>query len=572
MGINESSDCQQCGKQHIEYPIQYKPTVYHFNSERQKPVWTPNVNINISDRGAPNEYESSGHFNPQMMSRSLPEQETNIYQSTKLHSRRALEYEKIKHQGVRVDAEVPRISGKVEALKKLGAGHANPGKTVEQLIWNEGVVQTHSQTAVNQQTSAVQVDNKYGPGAYQKYSGNENRETNVYSKSQSQLIEYSGYLQDDTYKVINHNGYNQVPKNSLSSSPQNNNAMILPVNFHNNSNTPMSTKLAGVIVSREYLNLAEEKRKLALKNLLIRPIIIMKGTAWNETEWMDVNAPHSFTSASINFLRIIELTKDKKIASEIKKFLSSDLLTPRYTANYDHAENGRKLNHFHVFWNMMHQLPFAVKTWDKETVDSLKSFYNFWVTATLQCEYCRGHYKVWIEKHPPAVTDLVSLNQWMFRLHNDVNERSSKPKFQWQNYNQRWGPPDDYHSNPRKLENLRTRTPQKNWNLIDTSLQERSSWRDGSKPSSLHLRSLSYRSPSPSTKNPNSRSNSGGWVDHHGASTPNEPVQPRHLAVKSNVSHPRNCLSKRKLRRRRKKVIKQKRISARRKRVSRRRR
>jgi len=564
MGINESTDCQHCGKQHIAYPIQYDSTVYHINSERQKPIWTTSANINIRDRGAPYEEESSGHFNPQIISHTIPEQETNKYPSTKSLSPTALEYEKIMHLGVIVDAEVPRIiAGKVETLWKIGAGHPNPLKTVEQLFWNEGVLQTHSQKAVNRETSAVQVENNYGPGAYQRYNGDENKVTNVYS-SQSQLMKYSGYLRDGIDKGINHNRWNQVPKNFVSSYRQNNNTMILPVNFHSNSTTSMSTKQAGVIESREYFNLAEEKRKLALKNLLIRPVIVMKGTAWNETEWMDFNAPHSFTSASLNFLRIIELTKDKKIASEVKKFLSSDLLTPRYTANHDHAESGRKLNHFHVFWNMMHQLPFAVKTWDWKTRDSLKSFYNFWVTATLQCEYCRGHYKVWIEKYPPTVTDLVSLNQWMFRLHNDVNERSSKPKFQWQDYSKRWGPPEEHPLNPRKLNSLGIRTPQKNGNFIDTSSQE---------PNSVHSRSWSCRSRSPLSKNTNSRSNSGGKVrfyDHHRVSTSHEPAHSQHLTKNSNISHRRNCLSTRKLRRRRKKVIKQKRISVRRKRVSRR--
>jgi len=288
---------------------------------------------------------------------------------------------------------------------------------------------------------------------------------------------------------------------------------------------------------------------------------------------MDFNAPRSFTSASINFLRIIELTKDKEMASEIKGFVTSDLLTPRYTPTHHHAEKGRKLNHFHVFWNMIHQLPFAVKTWDKKTVDILKLFYTVWVTATLLCEYCRGHYKSWIKKHPPTVNDLVSLNRWIFRLHNDVNKRSSKPQFQWQNYNERWGPPAWQASNQRYLQNFRPMAPKKNSNVREGFTRERRSWRDRSKQSSPDWRGEGYPSPSPSSTNTNSRSQSGGDVgfdNYYRTPTPKKPVQPQHLGVNFDSSLPNNCLSKRKLRLRRKKVNKQKRFSAPRIRVARR--
>jgi len=40
------------------------------------------------------------------------------------------------------------------------------------------------------------------------------------------------------------------------------------------------------------------------------------------------------------------------------------------------------------------------------------------------------------------VSDRTSLSQWLFRLHNDVNVRSSKPQFPWGKYIQRWGSGD----------------------------------------------------------------------------------------------------------------------------------
>jgi len=188
------------------------------------------------------------------------------------------------------------------------------------------------------------------------------------------------------------------------------------------------------------IDTAEEKRKLALKNLLIRPIIQMKGEAWDDNEWRDYNTFHSFHAACTDFLRIIELTKDKKMALEIKEFLGSELLTPRYIAQHHPPKADNKLNHFHVFWNLMHQLPFAIKKWDSATAMKLKLFYKVWVTKTMQCSYCRGHYQIWIKEHPVEVNNRGSLNQWLFRLHNDVNKRSDKPQFEWSKYTQRWGP------------------------------------------------------------------------------------------------------------------------------------
>jgi len=186
----------------------------------------------------------------------------------------------------------------------------------------------------------------------------------------------------------------------------------------------------------------EDKRKLALKNLLIRPIVIMRGKAWDESDWKDFNTPRNFHASCADFLKIIALTKDQKMAMEIKDFLKSDLLTPRYTEKNQPPEQGKKLNHFHVFWNIMHQLPFSVKMWDPKTKEKLMLFYKVWVASTIQCRDCKGHYQRWIKEQPPLVSDRTSLSQWLFTLHNDVNQRTSKPQFQWDKYNQRWGPND----------------------------------------------------------------------------------------------------------------------------------
>jgi len=218
-----------------------------------------------------------------------------------------------------------------------------------------------------------------------------------------------------------------------------------------------STRLATDLVD------SAEKRKFALKNLLIRPIVQMKGEAWNDNEWMevDVYSFRNFHASCTEFLSIIELTEDQKMAADIKEFLCSDELTPRYIAENHPPEPDKKLNHFHVFWNLMHQLPFAVKTWDEITTKKLKLFYEVWVTTTMQCGYCRGHYKKWIQEYPPVVTDRSSLNQWMFRLHNDVNQRTNKPQFEWGKYSQRWGPVDHQSLQNRKRSESKNSTPMK---------------------------------------------------------------------------------------------------------------
>lgn len=215
----------------------------------------------------------------------------------------------------------------------------------------------------------------------------------------------------------------------------------------------------------------EEKRKLALKNLLIRPIVIMRGSAWDESDWKDFNAPRSFHASCADFLKIIALTKDKKMAMEIKDFLKSDLLTPRYTEENQPPEQGRKLNHFHVFWNIMHQLPFSVKMWDQKTKEKLTLFYKVWIASTIQCRECKGHYKQWIKKQPPLVSDRTSLSQWLFRLHNDVNQRTSKPQFQWDKYNQRWGPNDLQFPSERMGGIWSMSTPSKSISKFNGTLQ-----------------------------------------------------------------------------------------------------
>lgn len=237
---------------------------------------------------------------------------------------------------------------------------------------------------------------------------------------------------------------------------------------------------------------AEEKRRLALKHLLIRPITQMKGEAWNDIEWRDYSTFHSFHDAVTDFLRIIELTKDKKMAAEIKEFLGSELLVPRYIAQHQPSVPAKKLNHFHVFWNLMHQLPFAVKKWDGATAMKLKLFYEVWVTTTLQCGYCRGHYQTWITASPPTVTDRSSLNKWLLRLHNDVNQRTSKPQFEWSRYNERWGINHHARAKAPKASSTKNSSPKKSNRSIYSTPKKTSTSRYSPVQTSGQSRTGSY--------------------------------------------------------------------------------
>lgn len=336
-----------------------------------------------------------------------------------------------------------RTANNVVKREKIDKGRQNERKELKQVLQNAQMNLSPANLAVTQ----------YDPGLYNnRYPIDVKQGPYVHTSPQ---VYSRGYPTEN----VSPNAYGWIePSNT--SYYQEAGGLVFPYQQYNGASTVGVYNNSNTAVSTEPWDPAEEKRKLALKNLLIRPIVQMKGEAWDDNEWNDFNSFRSFPAACTDFLRIIELTKDSTMAAEIKEFLTSDLLTPRYVARNNPPENGKKLNHFHVFWNFMHQLPFAVKRWDTATSRKLKLFYEVWVRITLQCGYCRGHYITWVGKYPPPVTDRESLNHWLFRLHNDVNLRSSKPQFEWSTYKQRWGPNE--HKTPEKRKRIESKksTPQ----------------------------------------------------------------------------------------------------------------
>jgi len=187
----------------------------------------------------------------------------------------------------------------------------------------------------------------------------------------------------------------------------------------------------------------ELTRKLQLSDLLITPIVTMKGTAYDNQRWFerDFDSQRNFYSSCTDFIKIVMLTDAQETAKKLKEFLSSDLIEPRYVPT-EYVFRKRRLNHFHTFWNVMHQLPFYIKNWDEKTKSRLIWFYDVGIKDTLPCPFCQKHYIQWMKDKPVSshVGTMTKLNQWLFKLHDEVNRTSKKPNFQWKGYERRWGP------------------------------------------------------------------------------------------------------------------------------------
>ena len=62
------------------------------------------------------------------------------------------------------------------------------------------------------------------------------------------------------------------------------------------------------------------------------------------------------------------------------------------------------------------------------------------ITHMLPCDQCRDHYAMWIAKYPVDILLTIAysdvgewIRRWLFDLHNDVNMRTSKPVFLYEN-------------------------------------------------------------------------------------------------------------------------------------------
>jgi FAD-linked sulfhydryl oxidase len=63
-------------------------------------------------------------------------------------------------------------------------------------------------------------------------------------------------------------------------------------------------------------------------------------------------------------------------------------------------------------------------------IDGLSRFYP--------CGYCADHLQKEIKENPPKVKSNVELSDWFCQIHNEVNERQGKPKFDCSQVFERW--------------------------------------------------------------------------------------------------------------------------------------
>merc|ERR1719317_1432182 len=187
------------------------------------------------------------------------------------------------------------------------------------------------------------------------------------------------------------------------------------------------------------MNDSIERRRTALEGLLMKPVVSMRGIAYDNKAWYDFDSERDFHSSCTDFLKIVMLSYAQQTARQIKDFITGAMLEPRFTPP-EHNYNVGRLNHFKTFWNVMHQLPFYVAKFDNVTQAKLKWFYEVGVRDTLPCEICKKHYSMWVMEKPAVVNSLEELNMWLFKLHDHVNWSSKKPSFPWSMYKRRWAP------------------------------------------------------------------------------------------------------------------------------------
>jgi len=564
MGMNESRNNIKESQSQQQTPISVRcnPEVYETHSPKHQPIKTTNISKqDINSRVALLERLGSHKLNHPTLSQSFTSPSQTVVLSLELPRSTT-----IKQRDTRAEHE-PSGKPLKGVNNKVNAGRQTKQKAVQQASLDKSALQMHSYYVISSKSSGVPTATRSGPDlSLSSYPGY------VYTTS----YRNSEKVYPKVYPVesVRQKEPEQVnPQNSSSfqnivtfATPHHkyNSVTVLPVGVDNDNSSLVSINTGRLGDNSNKLHLVEENRKLALKNLLIRPIIQMKGMAWDESEWWDFKAPHNFHNACTDFLSIIELTKNRKIALEIKNFLKSDLLIHKYIENQNLSKPAKKLNHFHVFWNIMHQLPYAVKRWDNTTMEKLILFYKVWVTVNLQCSYCRGHYQKWIKKYPPVVSDRTSLSQWLFRLHNDVNQRSSKPQFPWGMYKQRWGIGDHQPSN--QAMNSRYNTPAKSTNSKSTLSSSSSLY--GATQKSIHSKYGSYGRASSSWTRPTSsnvevESDSSFFKFY-------QPVRKEPSTFPPGISLPRRCLSMQQLYLRRNRVSESKGSFIPRNRVSRR--
>jgi len=87
-----------------------------------------------------------------------------------------------------------------------------------------------------------------------------------------------------------------------------------------------------------------------------------------------------------------------------------------------------------IFWNTMHIVTLGYShAPSKEEQDAANQFFQS-LAYVIPCPVCKEHYAGFIQKSPPAVKNRNELINWIFELHNNVNEQLGKRKITWDEF------------------------------------------------------------------------------------------------------------------------------------------
>ena len=77
-------------------------------------------------------------------------------------------------------------------------------------------------------------------------------------------------------------------------------------------------------------------------------------------------------------------------------------------------------------WQMLHTISFMVPHKQPQRQQQYVEFFNS-VANVLPCPSCREHLKQHLKEEPPQCSSARECAEWVFRLHNKVNQNTGKP-------------------------------------------------------------------------------------------------------------------------------------------------
>lgn len=84
------------------------------------------------------------------------------------------------------------------------------------------------------------------------------------------------------------------------------------------------------------------------------------------------------------------------------------------------------------FWTTMHIVSLgASATPSKEDQEGIRSFYES-LQVVIPCPICRQHYKQALKTMPPRLQTRAELVEWVYDIHNYINEQLGKPQYSWE--------------------------------------------------------------------------------------------------------------------------------------------